>query len=275
LAAQFDGLARLWLASSAVQPPPRVNVLGTPLEVTDYDTWIARCKELARLDRVTAVEFANTQIVTLRRHDAAFHELSTCYDYFIPDGMPLVWCLNRRGARLTDRVYGPTFMRRFLETSPDTLRHYLLGGSEECGRRLRALMIERNPRLKIVGSCHGIFDTDGRLKGNNDALVDEINRLSPDFIWVGLGTPKQDAWLYRHKHRLKRGVVLSVGFAFDVNAGTKSDAPAGMQRIGLTWLYRLASEPRRLLIRYLRYNSLFIWYLCRDGLCGRAVTPAA
>ena len=97
----------------------------------------------------------------------------------------------------------------------------------------------------------------------------ELERLSPDFIWVGLGTPKQDAWVKRQKSQLRRGIVLSVGFAFDVNAGMKPDAPPWMQRWGLTWLFRFASEPRRLAGRYFKYNSLFLWYLAADGLRGR------
>ena len=98
----------------------------------------------------------------------------------------------------------------------------------------------------------------------------EINRLSPDFVWVGFGTPKQQAWVKQHKHLLQRGVILTVGFAFDVNAGMKPDAPLWMQRLGLTWLFRLASEPRRLGARYLRNNFLFLWYLVTDGIKERA-----
>ena len=97
----------------------------------------------------------------------------------------------------------------------------------------------------------------------------EINSLSPDFIWIGLGTPKQQAWIHRHKASIKRGVILAVGFAFDVNAGTKADAPAWMQRRGLTWMFRILSEPRRLLGRYLRYNTLFLFYLAKEAFAGR------
>ena len=96
-------------------------------------------------------------------------------------------------------------------------------------------------------------------------MLEEINRLSPDFIWVGLGTPKQQEWIHRHKPALRRGVLLAVGFAFDVNAGLKKDAPAWMQRAGLTWAFRAFSEPQRLLTRYLRYNSLFLYYLLKDA----------
>jgi N-acetylglucosaminyldiphosphoundecaprenol N-acetyl-beta-D-mannosaminyltransferase len=104
----------------------------------------------------------------------------------------------------------------------------------------------------------------------DETVIEEINRLSPDFIWVGFGTPKQQAWVKRYKPRLRRGVILTVGFAFDVNAGMKPDAPPWMQRLGLTWIYRLASEPRRLASRYVRYNTLFLFYLLWDGLRGRA-----
>ena len=131
--------------------------------------------------------------------------------------------------------------------------------------------VQWNPDTQIVGSCHGQFDTDGRLKdGGDDALLAELNALSPDFIWVGLGTPKQQAWIHRHKHRLNRGVLLGVGFGFDVNAGTKRDAPEWMQRRGLTWLFRLATEPRRLAGRYFKYNSLFMLFLLWDALRGKS-----
>src|SRR6185436_12152248 len=112
----------------------------------------------------------------------------------------------------------------------------------------------------------GRCNADGSLEGTAEReVVDEINRLSPDFIWVGFGTPKQQAWAHRHKLPLRRGVVLTVGFAFDANAGLKPDAPVWMQRRGLTWVYRLISEPRRLGPRYLKWNSLFLYYLLRDG----------
>src|SRR5215472_6086021 len=104
-------------------------VLGTPLLITDYTQLAATCIEWARGPRCVALDFANTQIVTMRRHDQTFRELTSAYDYFPPDGMPLVWCLNRAGAGLRDRVYGPIFMDKFLASAPADFTHYLLGGS--------------------------------------------------------------------------------------------------------------------------------------------------
>ena len=266
--------AQFYAANAKPLPPKRMqilHVLDTPLLVTDYDRLAAHCLEWARARRCVALEFVNTHIVAMRRHEPAFRGILSAYDFLVPDGMPLVWCLNRAGARLRDRVYGPTFMRRFLETAPSGSTHYLLGGSEECGARLREIFTQRNPSLKFVGGFHGRCGEDGLLGGAAETeIVEEINRLSPGFIWVGFGTPKQQAWVHQHKRLIRRGVVLTVGFAFDANAGMKPDAPSWMQRLGLTWMYRLCSEPRRLGPRYFKWNSLFLAYLLLDGLRGRA-----
>ncbi len=248
-----------------------IEVLGTPLLLTDYDGLSAQCRQWAGSPRCVALEFANTQIVTMRRHEPWFRDLTSAYDAFPPDGMPLVWCLNRAGARLSDRVYGPTFMLKFLASAPGSFTHYLLGGSEQCGARLRERFSQINPGIKFVGAFHGNCGLDGQLEGPaENQVIAEINELSPDFIWVGFGDVKQPAWLKRHKPLIRRGVILTVGFAFDVNAGLKPDAPAWMQRYGLTWVFRFLSEPRRLASRYLRYNFLFLFYLLCDGLRGRA-----
>src|SRR6266496_783240 len=219
-----------------------LHVLGAPLLVTDYDELAAQCLAWAREPRCVTLEFVNTHIVTMIRHEPAFRETMAAYDHLLPDGMPLVWCLNRAGAELRDRVYGPTFMRRFLETAPADTTHYLLGGSAECGGRLKEMFTRRNAGVKFVGSFHGRCGADGLLEGAAEReVLEELNRLSPDFIWVGFGTPKQQAWAKQHKQLLKRGVILTVGFAFDANAGLKPDAPLWMQRVGLTWVYRLAT----------------------------------
>lgn len=254
--------------------PPRY-VLGTSLELVNYDQLRDRCCASAREGRRVAIDFCNTQTITMRRLEPHFREMTREIDCFIPDGMPLVWCLNLSGAGLSDRVYGPTFMRRCLREMPPSLTHFLIGGSEDCVDRLRRIFFNREDgRSNLCGWYTGPCFADGSLpEGRNEELIETINRLSPDFIWVGLGTPKQQAWIHLNKGRIRRGIILGVGFAFDVNAGTKPDAPAWIQPLGLTWLFRLASEPRRLLGRYLRYNSLFLYCLLWDGLRGRLFKP--
>jgi len=244
---------------------PTRCVLGTPLALTTYRDLTQFCTRLATASRPYVVDFSNTMIVTLRRHEPAFRTLTRQVDYFVPDGMPLIWCLNAQGSRLRDRVYGPSFMAHALRQAPNSVRHFFLGASEECLEKLEENARRQTPHLNIVGKRNGYF-----TPAEEPSVVEEINRLAPDFIWVGLGTPKQQAWIDRWRTQVRRGVIFAVGYAFDVNAGTKPDAPPWMQRLGLTWLFRLATEPRRLFGRYLKYNSLFLWYLLWDGIRGRA-----
>jgi N-acetylglucosaminyldiphosphoundecaprenol N-acetyl-beta-D-mannosaminyltransferase len=239
-------------------------VLGTPLLCTSYRDLTARSKALVLKDRTWAVDLTNTQIVTARRHELLFRATTECVDLFVPDGMPLIWCLNMQGSKLKDRIYGPNFMRHCVLNSPAPITHYFLGGSDDCLSKLKTAFQTANPDLLIVGARNGYFK-----RSEESAIIEEINRIAPDFIWVGLGTPKQQEWIQRNKPRIQRGVVFAVGYAFDVNAGTKRDQPMWMQRLGLGWLFRLCSEPRRLLGRYMKYNSLFLFYLAWDAIRGK------
>ena len=249
--------------------PDVVQVLGFPMLATSYGDLSDRLIRKVRDGGAPlAVDFANTHVVTMRRSDPWFRRLCRDMDLLVPDGMPLVWVMNLCGAGLKDRVYGPTFTRKFLEECPSGLTHYLVGGSSQCGEKFRERMLSLNPSLQFVGAYHGKCSAEGTLDDDGEVLED-ILRKRPDFIWVGLGTPKQYGWVQRIKPRLDHGVLLAVGFAFDVNAGMKPDAPAWMQPLGLTWLYRMASEPRRLVGRYLKYNSLFLWYLITGWMTGR------
>lgn len=240
---------------------PAISILSTPLRVTDYASLAAFLLALAANPRrqATVVDFTNTHIVTLRRHDAEFFKTTDDVDYFIPDGMPLIWLMNAKGAKLTDRIYGPTFMNHALAVSPAHTRHYFLGGSQDCLNRLITAALKLNPHLTIAGSHHGYFPP-----ADNEQVRTAINATKPDFLWVGLGTPRQQEWIHENHAILQSRIVLAVGFAFDVIAGTKKDAPAVLQRLGLTWLFRLLSEPTRLGPRYVKFNALFLWYLLQD-----------
>jgi N-acetylglucosaminyldiphosphoundecaprenol N-acetyl-beta-D-mannosaminyltransferase len=241
----------------------RFTVLSTPLLATSYEGLRADLLRSCEKRQARTLDFSNTHIVTAMRHDPTFRAVTSVFDTFVPDGMPLIWCMNAQGAGLKDRVYGPTFTRHFLGKAPGDVTHYFLGGSQECLDRLIERMRSLNPALNVVGSHHGYFSQE-----QESSIVAGIVEKDADFLWVGLGTPKQQEWIARHRQQLGRTIVCAVGFAFDVNAGMKKDAPLVIQRLGLTWLFRMAAEPRRLLGRYLYFNSLFLYYLLRDLFSG-------
>lgn len=245
-------------------PVRRVEVLGVRLACLTYPSGLEEVRRLAWTGRPAAVCAANTHIVSLARHDPSFARVIGAFDLLLPDGMPLIWALNRRGAGLHDRVYGPYFMRYVLLNSPRPWRHFFFGGKPETQERLIAAMRNLQPDLEVAGRLSPPFRE--WTEADEAGFARQIRESGADFIWVALGGERQERWIARNLHRHGRGVFLAVGDAFELLAGNRPFAPFWMQRHGLTWLYRLFQEPRRLWPRYLRYNSLFVRYFLRDRL---------
>jgi N-acetylglucosaminyldiphosphoundecaprenol N-acetyl-beta-D-mannosaminyltransferase len=139
--------------------------------------------------------------------------------------------------------------------------------AERLAERLSALF----PGLRIVGLHAPPFRT--LTEQEESAVVERINASEADIVWVGLSTPKQERWMAAFRSRLTPPVLIGVGAAFDFLSGAKPQAPRWMQRSGLEWLFRLASEPRRLWPRYRRY-PLFV-ALAAAQLLGLRKFPAA
>jgi N-acetylglucosaminyldiphosphoundecaprenol N-acetyl-beta-D-mannosaminyltransferase len=177
-----------------------------------------------------------------------------------PDGMPLVWLSWLHGYRHVERVYGPDLMLACCAHSvPRGYRHFFYGGGPGVPERLAAHLQARFPGLIVAGSWSPPF---GRLTPDQEqATIERISAAAPDIVWVGLSTPKQERWMAEFVGRLPAPVLIGVGAAFDFHAGLKRQAPLWMQRSGFEWLFRLATEPRRLWRRYLTNNPRFVWRL--------------
>jgi N-acetylglucosaminyldiphosphoundecaprenol N-acetyl-beta-D-mannosaminyltransferase len=192
------------------------------------------------------------------QRDPALRRIHNAAGLVTPDGMPLVWLSRMHGQRRTTRVYGPDLMLALCERSIATgYRHFFYGGGEHVAERLVQRLERRFPGLAVAGMHTPPFRT--LSPGEDDEIVQQINETKPDIVWVGLGTPKQEHWIAQHVHRLTASALIGVGAAFDFHAGVKAQAPRWMQRNGLEWLFRMASEPRRLGRRYLVNNPVFVW----------------
>lgn len=178
--------------------------------------------------------------------------------YTFPDGAPVALRLKRNGDPDADRIAGPDFMEAvFRETADGKLSHFFYGSSIQVLEKLKAAVKGRYPDLNIAGSFAPPYR---KLTAEEDRkIVSIINRSGADIIWIGLGAPKQEMFMYRHRGRLD-GVMIGVGAGFNYMSDTKKRAPFWMQKLSLEWMYRLLSEPRRLAKRYLVTNSKFIWY---------------
>ena len=183
-------------------------------------------------------------------------------DLVTPDGVPLVWTLHRLGLPETRRVYGPTLMRLVCRRAEDHgLPIGLYGGSPEVLERLRERLLEWHPLLRVVFAASPPFRPE--TEAEDASSVQAIEASGARILFVGLGCPKQERWMAAHREALPC-VMLGVGAAFDFLTGSKRQAPGFLQRAGLEWLFRLASEPRRLWRRYLIQNPRFMFYFARE-----------
>ena len=176
----------------------------------------------------------------------------------IPDGGPLSSVGRKRGYIEMQRTTGPDLLDEILKISTDKkYKHYFYGSTNETLDKLQNEIKKKYGDIYIVGKYSPPFR---KLTKEEDLqIVDNINKANPDFVWVGLGAPKQENWMYNHKGRVN-ALMVGVGAAFDYLAGNIKRAPMWMQKLNLEWLYRLIQDPLRLFSRYLYTNIKFIIY---------------
>lgn len=210
-------------------------------------------------DTGVAIHFCNAYNVALARSHREYRELIDRGDYVFSDGVPITWVGKRAVPHKADqweRVYGPDVMEGvFSRSTLKNPHHYLLGSSPAVLAALHQRLLERFPDALIVGSESPPFRP--ATQDDLDARDRRIRDSGATIVWVGLGTPKQDVEVARLAASVPV-VAVAIGAAFDFLAGTKPQAPVWMQRSGTEWLFRFASEPRRLARRYVWGNSVFL-----------------
>jgi N-acetylglucosaminyldiphosphoundecaprenol N-acetyl-beta-D-mannosaminyltransferase len=245
-------------------PAERVNVLGVGVSAVNIPTALDQVAAWIESGDRCYVCFCTVNTVMECRRSETLREVLNRAGMVTPDGMPLVWLSRRRHPEVS-RVYGPDFMLAELERSVGAgHRHFLYGGSGGVTSRLASKMLARFPGLEIVGALEPPFAPLEELCTAETAA--EINASGADVVWVGIGSPKQERWMAAMRPMLKAPVLLGVGAAFDFHSGAVRQAPPLVRRSGLEWLFRLATQPRRLWRRYLVDNPWFIWEVALQGL---------
>lgn len=193
----------------------------------------------------------------MEAHDSErFQRVTNEADLVTPDGMPVVWALRLLGQPDASRVYGPELTPVLLEKAAESgLPVGFYGAAPETLELLVSRAKERFPGLQVVYSYSPPFRA--MTVEEDDLVVQEINRSGARMLFIGLNTPKQDYWMADHRGRVQ-AVMIGVGAAFDFLAGSKPQAPRWMRNSGLEWVFRLATEPRRLWKRYFKHNPRFI-----------------
>lgn len=232
------------------------SIFDVRIRVTSLSEAVEKLmKEKAQLEKGYFC-FTNVHTLVMAYEDNNYKKVQNESLASFPDGKPLVLIEKLKGCKNAERVCGPDFMGELLERTQHLgWRHYFYGSTPETLEKLRKNLNKKYPELTISGCYSPPF----RNLSEQEELkiIDMINASSSDCIWIGLGAPKQEVWMNRHKDKIS-GLMFGVGAAFDFFAGTTKRAPKWMQKCYLEWFYRLLQEPKRLMGRYLKTNLKFM-----------------
>ena|SRR5438067_3966549 len=233
------------------------KVLGVSVDAVDYHAAVDFVIRAARERRAAAISALAVHGVMTGVFDAHHLYRLNHFDLIVPDGQPVRWALNTLyGLKLRDRVYGPDLMLKVCESAAEEgLPIFMYGSTAEVLADARDDLLRRYPALKIAGTEPSKFRRLSAME--SDELSKRIRASGASLVFAALGCPRQEVWAYEFRERLGMP-VLAVGAAFPFIAGRLKQAPPRMQRLGLEWLFRLWTEPRRLWRRYLLLNPAYV-----------------
>ena len=232
----------------------KINVFPTYRDLYDF---IRESRETAAAEKkYITVNNVHTMVEGFR--NPSFQQIINESFLSIPDGKPLQVVGKLKGAKKISRLFGPTVMEKFIDWGrQDNVRHFFFGSNEANLQKLKEAIETKYPGTIISGMIAPPFKPIDQW--DNDSFIAAINSAQPDFIWIGLGAPKQERWMYTHAKNIN-GFLFGIGAGFDYLAGNTKHAPVWMKNASLEWLYRLIQEPGRLWKRYLTTIPPFIFF---------------
>ncbi len=236
----------------------RANVLGVGIHAINPQSAVEIVRTALVSDCKGYICVTGVHGVMEAQKDLQFRSILNSAFLVTPDGMPTVWVGRMQGHTHMARVFGPDLMLDVCRTSVNWgARHFLYGGADGVAEQLAANLRELFPGINIVGTYTPPFRR--LLENEREQLIEIVREATPDIIWVGLSTPKQEKFMAEYLPLLSSKLMIGVGAAFDLHTGRIKDCNQWIKRAGLQWLHRLAQEPRRLWRRYLINNPKFLF----------------
>jgi N-acetylglucosaminyldiphosphoundecaprenol N-acetyl-beta-D-mannosaminyltransferase len=237
----------------------KMNILGINMDCLSYEE-MHRIFQQWLSDKSTrshSLALINVNCCVSALFDTKLVDLYNSADIVGIDGMPFLKWARAFHKKNCDRFYAPDLM---LEVSSSAKEHgytfFLYGGAHDAPEKIEAYLSERFEGIKVVGKYSPPFRA--LTEEEDHAVCDMINAARPDFLWVGLGSPKQDVWISEHRDKIRGTIMVASGATFDFFSGRIKQAPAWIRESGFEWLYRLTKDFRRLWVRYLVYNFIFV-----------------
>jgi N-acetylglucosaminyldiphosphoundecaprenol N-acetyl-beta-D-mannosaminyltransferase len=243
----------------------RVNICGIEIDSHSFEKVVEIISDHAQSGQTSRyVVTPNAQHIVLFQSDKRFQAVYQNAFLSVPDGVPLLWAAQFLQTPLSERVNGTDLFENLCEiAAQQKLKVFLLGGRPNVAETTKILLQRRHPKLNIVGTyCppYGFESDPVELERVNYA----IQAAAPNILFVALGSPKQELWIYNNYQSLGVPISLGIGASFELVSGVVPRAPKLMQKIGMEWLFRLLMEPRRLWKRYIVCNTVFIWLVLRQ-----------
>lgn len=238
---------------------PKCEILGVKIAAVNMKQVLRLLGRQAKQWSGEYICVSNVHTTVMSYEDSKYCAIQNQAILALPDGKPLSVICKKRGYSKAGRVTGPDLMMEMLKASKtEGYRHYFYGSTWETLDGMKKRLEIEFPYVAVAGMYSSPFRQ--LTEEENKRITEEINLVKPDFVWVGLGAPKQELWMAEHKGKIS-GLMVGVGAAFDYFTGNIKRAPVWMQRCSLEWLYRLLQEPGRLWKRYFVTNLKFLWLI--------------
>lgn len=241
-----------------------VRILGIRFARIKIEDALKVVEELIAKDRKSQVCVTNAYSLVLMQKNKEFKTMADSADLVVADGKPLIWISRLYRKPILERVSGSDLVYGLSKKSTQKrYKLFFLGSNPATLGKMVENLKKIFPSLRVAGVYSPPFKKQFSER-EDEKMMALINRVKPDVLFVGLGAPKQERWIWEHKDKLRVPVSIGVGAAFDFVAGTVKRAPKWMQKCGLEWLFRLCQEPRRLWKRYLIGNPVFLWLVGKE-----------
>ena len=236
------------------------RILGVNIAVTNMAQTVQYIENNLEELRGKYICVSNVHTTVMAHDNPAYRNVQNSAAIALPDGKPLSVVSRKRGYTGAERVTGPDLMGE-LFARENGLKHFFYGDKEETLQILQQKLKEKYPDIQIAGMISPPFRS--LSQEEEKAYIQQINDSGADIIWIGLGAPKQENWMYEHQGMFQ-GVMIGVGAGFSYHAGLIKRAPEWMQKMSLEWFYRLMQDPVRLFKRYFTTNLKFMLLEAKD-----------
>jgi len=228
----------------------RMKFLNTYINNITMDDTIEQIDEFIIDGRYHYVVTPNVDHIVKLEKDVEFQNVYKAADLVLTDGMPLIWISKFLKNEIKEKISGSDLFPRVCElAAKKQYKIFLLGAAEGVAEQAASNLKDKYPGLQIIGTYSPKFGFENDEE-DVDQIIDMINIAKPDVLFVGLGAPKQEKFIFKYKDRLRVPISLAIGASIDFEAGKVKRAPKWMQKSGLEWFYRIMKEPKRMFMRY-------------------------